>query len=149
MSATVDALLAVLDDEVLDALADRIADRVADRMGAGSTSRLLTADELATELGVERGWVYRHAQELGAVRLGDGPQGRLRFDSGAGPGSALLLGRQAVTAREPQHWRAHAGQAFAPAHSSASPSATTWLGAAAARKADPVMSSLDRRRWWA
>ena len=81
MSTTVDALLAVLDDEVLDALADRIADRVADRMGAGSTSRLLTADELASELGVERGWVYRHARELGAVRLGDGPQGRLRFDS--------------------------------------------------------------------
>jgi hypothetical protein len=30
-------------------------------------------------LGIERDWVYAHARELGAIRLG-GTQGRLRFD---------------------------------------------------------------------
>ena len=29
---------------------------------------------------VTRGWVYAHADELGAIRLGDGPRPRLRFD---------------------------------------------------------------------
>lgn len=31
-------------------------------------------------LGVSRGFVYDHADELGAVRLGSGPKARLRFD---------------------------------------------------------------------
>ena len=81
MSATVDALLAVLDDAVLDALADKIADRVAERLPMGSSSRLLTAGELAAELGVDRRWVYEHQEQLGALRLGDGPKARVRFDS--------------------------------------------------------------------
>jgi hypothetical protein len=42
--------------------------------------RLLTADELAIVLGVDRGYVYEHAVELGAWRLGSGPRARLRFD---------------------------------------------------------------------
>jgi hypothetical protein len=37
------------------------------------------AATLARALGVDRSFVYRHAAELGAVRIG-GPQGRLRFD---------------------------------------------------------------------
>jgi hypothetical protein len=41
---------------------------------------LLTAEEVAARLGVERSWVYAHARELGVVRLGDGPRPRLRFD---------------------------------------------------------------------
>lgn len=41
--------------------------------------RLVDATTLAHALGVERDWVYAHAHQLGAVRLG-GPRGRLRFD---------------------------------------------------------------------
>ena len=41
--------------------------------------RYVDAATLARELGVERDWVYSHADELGALRLG-GPRGRLRFD---------------------------------------------------------------------
>ena len=41
---------------------------------------LLTAAAVAQRLSVERGWVYAHATELGAVRLGGGPRSRLRFD---------------------------------------------------------------------
>jgi hypothetical protein len=41
--------------------------------------RLVDAAELASRLGVDRAWVYSHAKELHAVRLG-GPRGRMRFD---------------------------------------------------------------------
>jgi predicted DNA-binding transcriptional regulator AlpA len=41
--------------------------------------RLVDAKALAQLLGVTRAWVYAHAEELQAVRLG-GPNGRLRFD---------------------------------------------------------------------
>jgi predicted DNA-binding transcriptional regulator AlpA len=47
----------------------------------GQTStRLLSAAELAAELGFSREWVYDHASELGAIPMGDGPRPRLRFD---------------------------------------------------------------------
>jgi hypothetical protein len=42
--------------------------------------RLLTPVELADFLGCGRAYVYEHANELGAVRLGSGPRARLRFD---------------------------------------------------------------------
>jgi hypothetical protein len=35
---------------------------------------------VATMLGVSDDWVRDHAVELGAVRIGDGPKGALRFD---------------------------------------------------------------------
>jgi hypothetical protein len=41
---------------------------------------LVDAAELARRFGIERSWVYSHAIELGAVKLGDGPKPRLRFD---------------------------------------------------------------------
>ena len=41
--------------------------------------RLVDAATLARALGVERSWVYAHAKELHAIRLG-GKHGRLRFD---------------------------------------------------------------------
>jgi hypothetical protein len=35
---------------------------------------------VATMLGVKSDWVREHAVELGAIRVGDGPKGALRFD---------------------------------------------------------------------
>jgi hypothetical protein len=53
----------------------------AGRPAVGPRGRsLLTAAQVARELQVSRSWVYQHAEELGARRLGDGPRGRLRFD---------------------------------------------------------------------
>jgi hypothetical protein len=43
-------------------------------------SDLLDAQSLARRLGVSREWVYDHAVELGAFRLGGGRRPRLRFD---------------------------------------------------------------------
>lgn len=74
----------------LDALADQLAERLAprlvatfERMMAGpdaSASALVDAETVAAALGVSRAYVYEHADELGAERLGDGPRARLRFD---------------------------------------------------------------------
>jgi hypothetical protein len=42
--------------------------------------RLLDATQIARHLGVTRTWVYEHATQLGAIRLGTGSKARLRFD---------------------------------------------------------------------
>jgi hypothetical protein len=60
---------------------DAIAESVAARLGAmlNDAPRLVDAATVARLLGVERDWVYEHANQLGGIRLG-GPRGRLRFD---------------------------------------------------------------------
>lgn len=65
-------------------LVEAIARRVVELLGAGAfparDPRYVDAATLARELGVERDWVYANARRLGAIRLGEGPRGRLRFD---------------------------------------------------------------------
>ena len=64
-----------------DALADRLALRVAELLRRPEPAgELVDAQTLAGLLGVERSYVYAHAAELGAVRLGGGSKPRLRFD---------------------------------------------------------------------
>jgi hypothetical protein len=60
---------------------EAIARRVAELVGTAQPPavRYVDAAEVARVLGIERDWVYAHARELGAIRLG-GTQGRLRFD---------------------------------------------------------------------
>jgi hypothetical protein len=61
---------------------------------------LLTASEVAVAFNVTRGWVYVHADELGAIRLGDGPRPRLRFDP-AIVTQRLQARRGRITASQP------------------------------------------------
>lgn len=77
-----------LADETIDQLAIRVADLLAQRADAthpptrstvGATG-LLSAAQVSDWWGVERGWVYQHADQLGAIRLGTGRRPRLRFD---------------------------------------------------------------------
>ena len=71
-----------LDHEDIEAIAERAAYRVVqmlDRPGRPA-HQLLDAKELARELSVSVDYVYAHAVDLGAMRLGDGPKARLRFD---------------------------------------------------------------------
>ncbi len=66
----------------LTALADAVAARLAPLLApvdAGGSPRLLSASEAAQRLGRSRDWCYRHAEDLGAVRLGDGDRPRLGF----------------------------------------------------------------------
>lgn len=41
---------------------------------------LLTTRDVARDLAVSDEWVREHAAELGAIRVGDGPRGPLRFE---------------------------------------------------------------------
>ena len=65
----------------VEAIADALARKVAEIVDARSTTfGLVDARELAEELGVSIDYVYAHAAELGAMRLGSGPKARIRFD---------------------------------------------------------------------
>ncbi len=64
----------VLSESQIAALADALVARLQRPSGG-----LVDAQTLADYLAVDRSYVYQHASELGARRLG-GPGGRLRFD---------------------------------------------------------------------
>jgi hypothetical protein len=49
--------------------------------GARAASACLTVSQVAARYRVSRSWVYAHQRELGAMRLGQGPRARLRFDA--------------------------------------------------------------------
>jgi hypothetical protein len=67
-----------LDPQTIEAIARRVVELLEKR---GLQSReLVDAAELARRFGIERSWVYSHAIELGAVKLGGGAKPRLRFD---------------------------------------------------------------------
>jgi predicted DNA-binding transcriptional regulator AlpA len=67
-----------LDPADIDAIAQRVVLLMGDQRPAPA-ARLVDAAELASILGVDRAWVYSHAKDLKAIRLG-GPRGRMRFD---------------------------------------------------------------------
>ena len=67
-----------LDAPTVEAIARRVVELL-ERRGSGGPV-LVDAAELARRLGIERSWVYTHAIELGAVKLGGGRKPRLRFD---------------------------------------------------------------------
>ena len=67
-----------LDPADIEQIARQVADLIAATQ-ARPSGQFVDASELAQLLGVERDWVYAHANALGAIRLG-GPRGRLRFD---------------------------------------------------------------------
>jgi hypothetical protein len=69
----------LLSPAMIEAIAQRVAELL--RTELGLTPRLLTPSEVADRFAVSRTWVYEHADELGATRLGDGPKARLRFDA--------------------------------------------------------------------
>jgi hypothetical protein len=66
-----------LDPQDVELIAARVLALL--RADAERSARLVDAKTLSELLGVTRAWVYAHAEQLHAVRLG-GPQGRLRFD---------------------------------------------------------------------
>ncbi|MBS1895501.1 MAG: hypothetical protein JST59_29730 [Actinobacteria bacterium] len=68
------------DAELIEAIARRVVELLGADAASSSEPRYVDAAALALELKVERDWVYANARKLGAIRLGDGPRGRLRFD---------------------------------------------------------------------
>jgi hypothetical protein len=72
-----------IDQELVEAVAQRTAELVLEQLDERNMTRihrLVTAAELAPVLGISRDAVYANAERLGAVRIGDGPRSRLRFD---------------------------------------------------------------------
>jgi len=67
-----------LDPHAVEAIARRVVE-ILERKGL-QQRELVDAAELARRFGIERSWVYSHAIELGAVKLGKGTKPRLRFD---------------------------------------------------------------------
>lgn len=67
-----------LDPADIEAIAQRVVLLLRDELPEPA-ARLVDAAGLASVLGVDRSWVYSHAKQLHAVRLG-GPRGRMRFD---------------------------------------------------------------------
>jgi hypothetical protein len=71
----------LLTDSDVEAIAEATATKLAEiGRAAPGTFALLDARQLAGELGVSLDYVYGHASELGAMRLGSGPKARIRFD---------------------------------------------------------------------
>ena len=79
-----------LDPAVIEEIVKRVSDAVVTRVvevlseerrspRARQPMPWLDAQEVARQLGVSRDWVYEHANELGASRVGAGPRPRLRF----------------------------------------------------------------------
>ncbi len=65
----------------VEAIAEATARKLAEFIGErGKTFGLVGPRELAEGLGVSLDYVYAHATELGAMRLGSGPKARIRFD---------------------------------------------------------------------
>ncbi|MGP0103452.1 MAG: hypothetical protein ACLPUT_17740 [Solirubrobacteraceae bacterium] len=95
------AQASLVDERLIDEFARRLADKLApllieqlaDRLGVtseqlrarlagpapGQPEALVDASEIARRTGRSRWWVYEHAGELGAVRLGSGSRPRLAF----------------------------------------------------------------------
>jgi len=77
----------------LATLADLVADRLAARLTA--PAELIDAREAGRRLGRSAVWARRHADQLGAVRLGDGNRPRLAFPAHQLTALAARLDRSA------------------------------------------------------
>ena len=103
------------DDDALDRLADLLADRLAARLGVRTPAQpepLVDAAEIARLHGKTRSWVYEHAGELGAIRLGSGPRPRLGFSPGRVAASLEKVNLPASRPEipQPRRRRQHAGR---------------------------------------
>src|SRR5947199_4062599 len=79
-----------LDSNVIAEIADRLSNAIVERVieavraevnirPTPAASEWLDARQVAERLGVSREWVYEHAEDLGASRIGSGRRPRLRF----------------------------------------------------------------------
>jgi formaldehyde-activating enzyme involved in methanogenesis len=56
---------------VAPAVAQAVTERVLELLDERQANDIVDAADLARMLGVDRGWVYEHADQLGAIRLGE------------------------------------------------------------------------------
>ena len=80
-----------LDDDDIEAIADRVISKLRRPMDG-----LVGVRDVARALGMSPGWVYRHADTLGAQRLGEGRKRTLRFDLAQTVQRAAAVGAAAL-----------------------------------------------------
>jgi hypothetical protein len=89
-----------LDRDDIEQLAQRLAELLADKaVESRQQEGLVDAAAVARLLGVSRATVYAKADELGAVRLGNGKRARLRFDPDRLPKPGATNGSRSQTPR--------------------------------------------------
>jgi hypothetical protein len=66
-----------LDEASVNAVAKRVAELL---RGKSTGDDFIDAAEVGRRFSLSRDYVYEHADELGAIRLGNGSRARLRFD---------------------------------------------------------------------
>jgi hypothetical protein len=66
-----------LDDASVEAVARRVVELLSRESGSEDW---IDAAEVARRFSLSRDYVYEHADDLGAMRIGPGPKARLRFD---------------------------------------------------------------------
>lgn len=77
-------MLVRLDPRTVERLAVRTAELVTEHLEHQphrQQPELLTAADVSAWWGLTRRWVYLHAEELGAIPVGNGKRPRLRFDT--------------------------------------------------------------------
>jgi hypothetical protein len=90
-----------LDADDIEAIAERVAVKLrGDGFGPYGDVHAVSA-----RFGVSPDFVYAHARELGAIRLGEGPRARLRFDLKAVERRLLDNARSPAPAPKPRHRR--------------------------------------------
>ena len=72
--------MTALTDHDVDRIAHRLVEILDERRGRAAGGGLVRAKVVAEAIDMDVKWVYAHADELGAIRFGDGPKPRLRFD---------------------------------------------------------------------
>jgi hypothetical protein len=101
------------DAQLVDAIARRVVEllegtraRAEVARPASDTGRAcLTVSQVAARYRVSRSWVYAHQRQLGAMRLGDGPRARLRFDPKVVADAITAFDRDQRPAEPPQPHR--------------------------------------------
>jgi hypothetical protein len=125
-----------LSAECIDAIARRVVELMREQAPAAAAPELVDAAEVARLLGVERSWVYDHAEDLGAIRLGDGDKPRLRFDP------ARISEMRAVQSSR----RAPAAKSAKPEREAAVASTRTRPGARKGARSTPELLPIRGRR---
>lgn len=69
--------------ESVEAIARRVVELQTEAAEISSDARLLSPADVATRIGRSVDWVREHADELGVLRVGDGPKPRLYFRAAA------------------------------------------------------------------
>jgi hypothetical protein len=95
--------------QFVDAIARRVVEllerngsRSTDAPTGGAHEACLTVSQVARRYRVSRSWVYAHQRELGAMRLGEGPRARLRFDAKAVADAIAAFDRRRVSPEAPK-----------------------------------------------